>query len=83
MNEIDAKAAASLLGYTRKYFVDVVAKSPDFAPAACSLPRKMRWRYADVLAYKAGQRWSTNASQYQQRSRGNTSSPTGSGLGAR
>lgn len=83
MGEIDAKAAAALLGYTRKYFVDVVAKSPAFAPASCSLPRKMRWRYSDVLAYKAGQRWTTGASQYRPQIRGSTSSQADSGLGAR
>lgn len=83
MGEIDTTQFAALLGYARKYFVDHVMKYGGLPPPSQNIPRKMRWRYADAMAYKAGQRWSTGASQYRPQIRGNTSSQADSGLGAR
>lgn len=55
MNEIDAAAAASLLGVSRQHFTDRIAKRPDFPrPVVNFSPRSRRWRYADVLKWRQG-----------------------------
>lgn len=55
MNEIDAAAAAALLGVSRQHFTDRIAKRPDFPrPVVNFSPRSRRWRYADVLKWRQG-----------------------------
>lgn len=54
-NELDAAAAAQLLGVSRQHFTDKISKRPDFPrPCANFSPKRRRWRYDEVLRFKQG-----------------------------
>lgn len=53
MRLLDAKASATLLGYSKEYLVAVVAKKAGFpAPVSVNGRGECRWREADLLAWQ-------------------------------
>lgn len=54
-DELDAGQAATLLGVTRRYYVDELSKRQGFPKPSTNLSQKTRrWRYADLLKVKKG-----------------------------
>lgn len=52
-DELDAGQASTLLGISRRYFVDELSKKPGFPKPSTNLSNKTRrWRYADLLKVK-------------------------------
>jgi predicted DNA-binding transcriptional regulator AlpA len=56
-DEIGTQEIAALLGLSRTYVTNEVVKRKDFpAPATRISQKTTRWRYADVLKFKRGER---------------------------
>ena len=54
-DELDAGQASTLLGVSRRYYVDELSKRQGFPKPSTNLSQKTRrWRYADLLKVKKG-----------------------------